>query len=182
MPSCQASSAALAVPTPMCGRSTHAASPIRQHRAKAIRDRRQRAARPNSPEGLGDSTAASGATCPPAGSGGGSKLARGHLAGRCAASIWAAAAWGQCSAGRSIAVRVAADRRRSTKRSRIRRFTPVGPALVLIDDDELKRFGDLRLRLPVNGETRQDMLVEPTSSTHPCGHWRRCRVSSVWTR
>jgi 2-keto-4-pentenoate hydratase/2-oxohepta-3-ene-1,7-dioic acid hydratase in catechol pathway len=39
-------------------------------------------------------------------------------------------------------------------------FTPVGPALVLVDADELKRFGDLRLRLKVNGETRQDSLVE----------------------
>ena len=39
-------------------------------------------------------------------------------------------------------------------------FTPVGPALVLLDADELKRFGDLRLRLSVNGETRQDALVE----------------------
>jgi 2-keto-4-pentenoate hydratase/2-oxohepta-3-ene-1,7-dioic acid hydratase in catechol pathway len=38
-------------------------------------------------------------------------------------------------------------------------FTPVGPALVLLDADELKRFGDLRLRLQVNGEIRQDMLV-----------------------
>ena len=39
-------------------------------------------------------------------------------------------------------------------------FTPVGPALVLLDADELKRFGDLRLRLRVNGEIRQDMLVD----------------------
>ena len=39
-------------------------------------------------------------------------------------------------------------------------FTPVGPALVLLDADELKRFGDLRLRLRVNGEVRQDALVE----------------------
>lgn len=39
-------------------------------------------------------------------------------------------------------------------------FTPVGPALVLLDADELKRFGELRLRLSVNGEIRQDMLVE----------------------
>ncbi len=39
-------------------------------------------------------------------------------------------------------------------------FTPVGPALVLLDADELKRFGDLRLRLRVNGEVRQDMVVE----------------------
>jgi 2-keto-4-pentenoate hydratase/2-oxohepta-3-ene-1,7-dioic acid hydratase in catechol pathway len=40
-------------------------------------------------------------------------------------------------------------------------FTPVGPALVLLDADELKRFGDLRLRLRVNGQIRQNTLVEP---------------------
>ena len=34
-------------------------------------------------------------------------------------------------------------------------FTPVGPSLVLLDEDELKRFGDLRLRLWVNGELRR---------------------------
>jgi 2-keto-4-pentenoate hydratase/2-oxohepta-3-ene-1,7-dioic acid hydratase in catechol pathway len=39
-------------------------------------------------------------------------------------------------------------------------FTPAGPALVLLDGDELKRFGDLRLRLRVNGDLRQDRLVE----------------------
>jgi 2-keto-4-pentenoate hydratase/2-oxohepta-3-ene-1,7-dioic acid hydratase in catechol pathway len=38
-------------------------------------------------------------------------------------------------------------------------FTPVGPALVLLDDDELKRFSDLRLRLWVNGDLRQDSVV-----------------------
>ncbi|MEU2037816.1 fumarylacetoacetate hydrolase family protein [Nocardia niwae] len=38
-------------------------------------------------------------------------------------------------------------------------FTPVGPALVLLEDDELKRFTDLRLRLWVNGDLRQDMTV-----------------------
>jgi 2-keto-4-pentenoate hydratase/2-oxohepta-3-ene-1,7-dioic acid hydratase in catechol pathway len=38
-------------------------------------------------------------------------------------------------------------------------FTPVGPALVLLDADELKRFGELRLQLLVNGEVRQDMTV-----------------------
>ncbi|MGV9799016.1 fumarylacetoacetate hydrolase family protein [Mycobacterium sp. NPDC003449] len=38
-------------------------------------------------------------------------------------------------------------------------FTPVGPALVLLDDDELARFDELRLRLSVNGEVRQDMRV-----------------------
>src|SRR5271169_3782307 len=31
---------------------------------------------------------------------------------------------------------------------------------VVLGADELKRFGDLRLRLRVNGEIRQDMLVE----------------------
>jgi 2-keto-4-pentenoate hydratase/2-oxohepta-3-ene-1,7-dioic acid hydratase in catechol pathway len=39
-------------------------------------------------------------------------------------------------------------------------FTPVGPALVLVDADELKRFGELRLRLSVNGQVRQNMIVE----------------------
>jgi 2-keto-4-pentenoate hydratase/2-oxohepta-3-ene-1,7-dioic acid hydratase in catechol pathway len=38
-------------------------------------------------------------------------------------------------------------------------FTPVGPALVLLDADEFSRFGDLRLELQVNGEVRQNMLV-----------------------
>ena len=39
-------------------------------------------------------------------------------------------------------------------------FTPVGPALVLLNAEELARFGDLRLRLSVNGQPRQDALVE----------------------
>ena len=38
-------------------------------------------------------------------------------------------------------------------------FTPTGPALVLLEPDELKRFPDLRLKLSVNGSTRQDMLA-----------------------
>ena len=38
-------------------------------------------------------------------------------------------------------------------------FTPVGPALVLVDADELGRFGELRLQLRVNGELRQDSMV-----------------------
>jgi 2-keto-4-pentenoate hydratase/2-oxohepta-3-ene-1,7-dioic acid hydratase in catechol pathway len=38
-------------------------------------------------------------------------------------------------------------------------FTPVGPALVLVDADELRRFGELRLQLRVNGELRQDSTV-----------------------
>ncbi len=39
-------------------------------------------------------------------------------------------------------------------------FTPVGPALVLLNADELKRFGDLRLQLRVNGEVRQNAVVD----------------------
>ena len=39
-------------------------------------------------------------------------------------------------------------------------FTPVGPELVLLNAQELKRFGDLRLRLSVNGEERQNSMVE----------------------
>lgn len=39
-------------------------------------------------------------------------------------------------------------------------FTPVGPALVLLTADELKRFDDLRLELRVSGEVRQNMLVD----------------------
>jgi 2-keto-4-pentenoate hydratase/2-oxohepta-3-ene-1,7-dioic acid hydratase in catechol pathway len=39
-------------------------------------------------------------------------------------------------------------------------FTPVGPELVLLSPDELERFGDLRLRLSVNGQERQNALVE----------------------
>ncbi|EFG79009.1 FAH family protein [Mycobacterium parascrofulaceum ATCC BAA-614] len=39
-------------------------------------------------------------------------------------------------------------------------FTPVGPELVLLTTDEFKRFGDLRLRLSVNGQERQNALVE----------------------
>jgi 2-keto-4-pentenoate hydratase/2-oxohepta-3-ene-1,7-dioic acid hydratase in catechol pathway len=46
-------------------------------------------------------------------------------------------------------------------------FTPVGPSLVLLDADELKRFTDLRLRLSVNGELRQDMIVGPDMLYRP---------------
>lgn len=38
-------------------------------------------------------------------------------------------------------------------------FTPVGPALVLLEPGEFTRFEDLRLRLRVNGQVRQDMTV-----------------------
>ena len=39
-------------------------------------------------------------------------------------------------------------------------FTPTGPALVLLDAGELARFGELRLRLRVNGQERQNALVD----------------------
>jgi 2-keto-4-pentenoate hydratase/2-oxohepta-3-ene-1,7-dioic acid hydratase in catechol pathway len=39
-------------------------------------------------------------------------------------------------------------------------FTPVGPELVLLTAEELARFGDLRLRLSVSGDERQNALVE----------------------
>lgn len=39
-------------------------------------------------------------------------------------------------------------------------FTPVGPKLVLVDADELERFGELRLQLKVNGEVRQESVVK----------------------
>ena len=39
-------------------------------------------------------------------------------------------------------------------------FTPVGPELVLLTADELNRFGELRLRLSVSGEERQNALVD----------------------
>jgi len=36
-------------------------------------------------------------------------------------------------------------------------FTPTGPVLAILEDDELQRFSELQLRLWVNGEIRQDM-------------------------
>lgn len=39
-------------------------------------------------------------------------------------------------------------------------FTPVGPVLLLVDSAELARFGDLRLRLSVSGDERQNALVD----------------------
>ena len=39
-------------------------------------------------------------------------------------------------------------------------FTPTGPTLVLLSAEELQRFGDLRLQLRVNGQLRQNKLVD----------------------
>jgi 2-keto-4-pentenoate hydratase/2-oxohepta-3-ene-1,7-dioic acid hydratase in catechol pathway len=58
-------------------------------------------------------------------------------------------------------------------------FTPVGPALVLLDVDDLKRFGDLRLRLWVNGELRQaarvdgDMIYAPLAALQALSRFQR---------
>ncbi|MEG9227369.1 fumarylacetoacetate hydrolase family protein [Aeromicrobium sp. Sec7.5] len=38
-------------------------------------------------------------------------------------------------------------------------FTPVGPVLLILEEGELARFAELRLRLWVNGELRQDELA-----------------------
>jgi 2-keto-4-pentenoate hydratase/2-oxohepta-3-ene-1,7-dioic acid hydratase in catechol pathway len=57
-------------------------------------------------------------------------------------------------------------------------FTPVGPALVLLDADELKRFTDLRLQLWVNGELRQnmtaaDMIYQPVQTLQALTRFQR---------
>jgi 2-keto-4-pentenoate hydratase/2-oxohepta-3-ene-1,7-dioic acid hydratase in catechol pathway len=58
-------------------------------------------------------------------------------------------------------------------------FTPAGPALVLLDADELKRFGDLRLQLRVNGERRQngkvngDMIYPPVQALQALARFQR---------
>ena len=58
-------------------------------------------------------------------------------------------------------------------------FTPVGPALVVVDRDELKRFDDLRLQLSVNGELRQnmpvggDMLYPPVKALQALSRFQR---------
>jgi 2-keto-4-pentenoate hydratase/2-oxohepta-3-ene-1,7-dioic acid hydratase in catechol pathway len=58
-------------------------------------------------------------------------------------------------------------------------FTPVGPALVVVDGGELKRFDDLRLQLSVNGELRQnmpvggDMLYPPVQALQALSRFQR---------
>jgi 2-keto-4-pentenoate hydratase/2-oxohepta-3-ene-1,7-dioic acid hydratase in catechol pathway len=57
-------------------------------------------------------------------------------------------------------------------------FTPCGPALVLLDPGELKRFADLRLRLWVNGELRQsetaaDMIYGPLQALQALARFQR---------
>ena len=58
-------------------------------------------------------------------------------------------------------------------------FTPVGPALVLVDADELARFDDLRLQLRVNEELRQnstvknDMIYRPVQALAALARFQR---------
>ena len=64
-------------------------------------------------------------------------------------------------------------------------FTPVGPALVLLDAAELKRFGDLRLQLRVNGELRQnskvdgDMIYQPLRALQELTRFQRMDVGDL---
>src|SRR5271165_3563215 len=64
-------------------------------------------------------------------------------------------------------------------------FTPVGPALVLLDADELGRFGELRLQLRVNGEPRQDstvdadMIYRPVQAVAALARFQRLSVGDL---
>ncbi|MBB4930607.1 2-keto-4-pentenoate hydratase/2-oxohepta-3-ene-1,7-dioic acid hydratase in catechol pathway [Lipingzhangella halophila] len=63
-------------------------------------------------------------------------------------------------------------------------FTPVGPELVLLDVDELKRFTDLRLNLWVNGELRQDrtaadMIYPPLAALRALARFQRLDPGDV---
>lgn len=46
-------------------------------------------------------------------------------------------------------------------------FTPLGPCLVLLDNDELRRIPELHMTLAVNGETRQDQTIGNDLITPP---------------
>ena len=57
-------------------------------------------------------------------------------------------------------------------------FTPVGPHLVLMDDADFAHLTDLRLRLSVNGEPRQDrtladMIVRPAAALTALARFQR---------
>jgi 2-keto-4-pentenoate hydratase/2-oxohepta-3-ene-1,7-dioic acid hydratase in catechol pathway len=64
-------------------------------------------------------------------------------------------------------------------------FTPVGPALVLLDASELQRFPELRLRLSVNGEERQnstvagDMIYRPLRTLQELVRFQRMDVGDL---
>ena len=46
-------------------------------------------------------------------------------------------------------------------------FTPLGPRLVLLDNDEIRRIPELHMTLAVNGETRQDQTIGNDLITPP---------------
>lgn len=57
-------------------------------------------------------------------------------------------------------------------------FTPVGPVLLVLEDGDLDRFGDLRLQLKVNGESRQDstvadMIYQPVQALQTLSKFQR---------
>jgi 2-keto-4-pentenoate hydratase/2-oxohepta-3-ene-1,7-dioic acid hydratase in catechol pathway len=52
-------------------------------------------------------------------------------------------------------------------------FTPLGPRLVLLDNDELRRLPELRMTLAVNGEIRQDQTVGDDLITPPAEAFTR---------
>ena len=64
-------------------------------------------------------------------------------------------------------------------------FTPVGPFLVLLDAAELRRLGDLRLQLSVNGEVRQnsvvagDMIYRPVRTLQELTRFQRMDVGDL---
>lgn len=64
-------------------------------------------------------------------------------------------------------------------------FTPVGPALVLLDASEMMRFGELRLQLSVNGEVRQnsvvagDMIYRPLRALQELTRFQRMDVGDL---
>jgi len=64
-------------------------------------------------------------------------------------------------------------------------FTPVGPALVLLDEAEWRRFGELNLHLEVNGEERQhanvgeDMIFGPAAALAGLSAFQRLEPGDV---
>ncbi|EHB59301.1 fumarylacetoacetate (FAA) hydrolase [Mycolicibacterium rhodesiae JS60] len=64
-------------------------------------------------------------------------------------------------------------------------FTPVGPALVLVDAEELGRFDELRLQLRVNGELRQnstvgtDMIYRPVAALQALTRFQALAVGDL---
>ena len=64
-------------------------------------------------------------------------------------------------------------------------FTPVGPALVLLDAEELNRFGELRVQLRVNGELRQnrtvdgDMIYRPVEALSGLARFQQLSVGDL---